>query len=157
MAASRQFREDPGHRSASSGTRALALIQGSLSGARVDRRSPWLAGLHRLVDGSLIGVGAAVLILAGLTLHWQHRWSRGFEALETAQLLEHRLREATATLERAYTGPTSRPPQMVATSTANLMYLPRPAEQAPEPEPGFAMAEMPDLGALAQRPVRSGY
>ena len=56
-------------------TTALELIQGSLSAGRVARRSPLLGGLHRVMDGTMLGVVAAVAVLAGLTLHWQHRWT----------------------------------------------------------------------------------
>ncbi|MBE9173115.1 hypothetical protein IQ216_08470, partial [Cyanobium sp. LEGE 06143] len=35
----------------------LQLIQGSLSGQKVARRAPWLAGLHRVADGALVGLG----------------------------------------------------------------------------------------------------
>jgi len=137
--------------------RALSLIQGSLAGSRVDRQAPWLAGLHRLVDGSLIGLGVSVLTLAGLTLHWQYRWSHSFETLETAKVLEHRLKEATATLERAYLGPSSRPTSMVATSTANLLYLPRPQQIDDIPAAPMAVAEVGDLSGLSQEPVRRAY
>ena len=48
-------------------TRTLELIQGSLSSGRIARRSPWLGGVHRLMDGTLLGVIGAAAVLAGQT------------------------------------------------------------------------------------------
>ena len=40
-----------------------------MSSARVARRSPLLGSLHRVADGTLLGVITAAAVLAGLTLH----------------------------------------------------------------------------------------
>ena len=98
MVAVPQSQPSSAQRPASAGP--FEVIQGSLSARRVARKSPLLAGLHRTADGSLIGVFAAVLLLSGLTLHWQHRWTLAFRQLEMTRDLAHRLTESTAMLER---------------------------------------------------------
>ena len=105
----------------------LLIIQGSLSARRVARQSPLLAGLHRASDGSLVGVFAAVLVLSGLTLHWQHRWNLAFRQLERTREMSHRLTESTAMLEQHLLERSSGPRQMVPTTVANLVYLDRPS------------------------------
>ena len=72
--------------------RSLQLIQGSLSARKVERQSPWLAGLHRISTGFLAGLGLSVVGLSALTLHWQNQWASSYGQLEAAKSLEHRLR-----------------------------------------------------------------
>ena len=113
-----------GRRTAS---RPLELIQGSLSAQRADRQSPWLGQLHRIADGSLAGLGLAVLGLSGLTLHWQSQWTNNFQDLEAAQRLEHRLQEAGAVLEQHHLAMTHKPALLEPTSSEKLVYLDPPA------------------------------
>jgi hypothetical protein len=107
--------------------RPLELIQGSLSSRRADRQSPWLGNLHRIADGSLLGLGLAVLGLSGLTLHWQGQWTRHFQTLEAAQRLEHRMLESAAVLEQHHLTATRKPTLLEATSSEKLIYLNPPA------------------------------
>ena len=86
----------PGSRS----SRSLELIQGTLLARKLDRQAPWLGNLHRIADGSLVGLGVAVVGLSTLTLHWQGRWTSSFQSLEATQRLEHRLQESAAVLEQ---------------------------------------------------------
>ncbi len=133
----------------------LELIQGSLSAERFARRSPLIGGLHRVADGSLLGVFAALAVLAGLTLHWQHRWTLAFQRLDATRLLAHRLTESTAVLEQHLLRGTRRPDELVPTKVINLVHLERPA-----PISALAPAQRDVLQALetlAQRPIRSGY
>lgn len=106
--------------------RPLALIQGSLSARRVDRQAPWLAGLHRISDGTLAGLGLAVVGLSALTLHWQGQWTRDFQQLEAAQRLEHRLLESSAVLEQHHLGVTRKPTLVQPTSSEKLIYVTPP-------------------------------
>ena len=133
----------------------LELIQGSLSAERFARRSPLIGGLHRVADGSLLGVFAALAVLAGLTLHWQHRWTLAFQRLDATRLLAHRLTESTSVLEQHLLRGTRRPDELVPTKVINLVHLERPA-----PISALAPAQRDVLQALetlAQRPIRSGY
>jgi hypothetical protein len=107
--------------------RPLQLIQGSLSARRIDRQSPWLASLHRISDGTLAGLGLAVLGLSALTLHWQGQWTQNFQKLETAQRLEHRLQESTAVLEQHHLAMTRKPALLQPTSSEKLIYVNPPA------------------------------
>ncbi|MEY4298694.1 MAG: hypothetical protein RLZZ423_1873 [Cyanobacteriota bacterium] len=131
--------------------RPLQLIQGSLSARRIDRQSPWLASLHRISDGTLAGLGLAVLGLSALTLHWQGQWTQNFQKLETAQRLEHRLQESTAVLEQHHLAMTRKPALLQPTSSEKLIYVNPPA---PTPAAGNFS------GLLAQvnpRRITAGY
>ena len=134
---------------------ALELIQGSLSAGRIARRSPFLGGLHRVADGSLLGVFAALAVLAGLTLHWQHRWTVAFQRLDATRLLAHRLTESTAVLEQHLLRGTSRPDGLIPTKVVNLVHLeqPAPIPAAAAPTPSVLHA----LEKLSERQIRPGY
>ena len=134
-------------------SRPFEVIQGSLSARRVARKSPLLAGLHRTADGSLIGVFAAVLVLSGLTLHWQHRWTLAFRQLEMTREQAHRLTESTAMLERHLLERSQTPKQMVPTTVANLVYLNRPSSVSTKP----GIDHLAMLGSLMERTIHHGY
>ena len=89
--------------------RSLELLQGSLLARKLDRQAPWLGNLHRIADGSLVGLGVAVVGLSALTLHWQGRWTSSFQSLEATQRLEHRLQESAAVLEQHHLSMTRKP------------------------------------------------
>jgi hypothetical protein len=108
--------------------RPLQLIEGSLSAQRIERQAPWLSNLHRIANGSLAGLGVAVLGLSALTLHWQGQWGQDFEQLESAQRLEHRLQESAAVLEQHHLTQTHRPNLLQPTSSEKLLYVSAPAE-----------------------------
>ena len=110
-----------------SAARSLELIQGSLSSRRADQQSPLLGNLHRVADGSLLGLGIAVLGLSGLTLHWQGQWTQNFQKLEASQRLEHRLQESAAVLEQHHLSMTRKPALLEPTSSEKLVYLEPPA------------------------------
>jgi len=129
------------------------VIQGSLSARRAARHSPLLAGLHRVADGGLLGVFAAVLVLSGLTLHWQHRWTVAFRKLELTRSLSHRLTESTAMLERHLLEHSRVPQRMVPTTVANLLYLDRPGTSSSQGETDHLGL----LGSLMEQPIKNGY
>jgi hypothetical protein len=106
--------------------RSLEVLQGTLSARRVERQAPWLAGLHRVADGTLLAVGITGAVLAGLTLHWQARWSSDFSDLRAAQELEHRVTESIASLEQYHLQRARRPGMLVATRSRDLVFLPQP-------------------------------
>lgn len=128
---------------------ALELIQGSLSAGRIARRSPLMGGLHRVADGTLLGVFAALTVLAGLTLHWQHRWTVAFQRFESTKLLSHRLTESTALLEQHWLDSTTGPDQFVPTKVTNLIHLERPKPSLPVTDPSSVS---PDTSAPRIRP-----
>ncbi len=132
------------------GKRALQLLQGSLSGRKVERRSPWLAGFHRAADGTLAGLGLCMLTLSGLTLHWQTQWGRNYEQLEASQSLGQRMQESAAVLEQHHLGAVKRPGQLVPTNSENLIYL-----QSLQKSPQSQAAAL--LGSIQMAPIRSGY
>jgi len=116
----------------------LQLIQGSLSARRMVRQAPWLAGLHRVADGALIGLGVSMLGLSALTLHWQNQWGNNYRGLEDTQNLEHRLQESAAVLEQHHLGAVRQPGWLVPTSSDQLVHLPPPAGlQSGADRPGF--------------------
>ena len=131
--------------------RPLSLIEGSLSAGKVVRQAPWLAGLHRLTDGALVGLGVSMLGLSALTLHWQNQWGSSYRALEATQVLEHRLQESAALLEQHHLGAVRKPGWLVPTSSDQLVHLPPPS----------ARSQQGPLAAVTQglqwRLVASGY
>ena len=137
-----------------SSSKTFELIQGSLSAGRVARRSPWLGGLHRLADGTMLGVLAAVAVLAGLTLHWQHRWTLSFNRLESTRSLAHRLTESTAVMEQHLLSRSKRPARLVPTKVANLVYLNRPSAGA---DSISEVSMLPSFDELIEQRIRSGY
>ncbi len=106
--------------------RSLQLIQGSLSARKVERQSPWLAGLHRISTGFLAGLGLSVVGLSALTLHWQNQWASSYGQLEAAKSLEHRLQESAAVLEQHHLSAVKRPGQLVPTSSEKLIHISEP-------------------------------
>jgi len=111
-----------------------------------------LASLHRAADGGLLGVFAAVLVLTGLTLHWQHRWTMAFRQLEVTRSLSHRLTESTAMLERHLLEKARLPKTLVPTKVSNLVYLQRPAPVVSQSSDHLAM-----IGAWMEEPIHQGY
>lgn len=130
--------------------RTLELIQGSLSGRKLERRAPWITNLHRATDGTLAGLGLCMLALSALTLHWQNQWGVSYQQMEAAQVLEHKLQESSALLEQHHLGAVKRPGWLVPTSSEKLIYLPSPRTAATAS--GLAL-----LGSLQLRQIRSGY
>jgi hypothetical protein len=90
--------------------------------------------LHRAADGSLAGLGVCLLALGGLTLYWQNQWGRSFQKLEAAQVLEHRLQESAALLERHHLRSAGKPGVLMPTSSDKLIFVspprPRPTRAA---------------------------
>ncbi len=125
-----------------------------MSSARVARRSPVLGSLHRVADGTLLGVLTATAVLAGLTLHWQHRWTVAFNQLESTRTLAHRLTESTALLEQHVLRGTSQPQRLVPTKASNLIHLDRPKVAASTPTDSDLIET---VQSLLQKPIRPGY
>lgn len=134
--------------------RTLALVGGSLSSQKIARRSPWLASLHRFSDGTLVGLGVCMLALSGLNLHWQARWGQSYEQLETSQVLEHRLQEASAVLEQHHLAAVRRPGWLEATRSEKLVYLPAPAEISDQTASGLLSRVQ---ARVQSRQIPAGY
>lgn len=132
-------------------SRPLSLIQGSLSARKVVRQAPWLAGLHRLADGALVGLGVSMLALSALTLHWQNQWGSSYRALEATQVLEHRLQESAAVLEQHHLGAVRKPGWLVPTSSNQLVHLPAPVASAK------GLASALSAGGLNWTQMAAGY
>ena len=105
---------------------ALNLIQGSFSNKRILRKFPLLAGLHRTLDGALLGVLVAFALMSTLALHWQHLWTVAFTRLESTRQLSHKLIESTAMIDKHLLNKTRLPLSMVPTKASNLLYLNTP-------------------------------
>jgi hypothetical protein len=128
----------------------LQLIQGSLSAGRMARQAPWLAGLHRVADGALIGLGVSMLGLSALTLHWQNQWGSNYRGLEDTQNLEHRLQESAAVLEQHHLGAVRQPGWLVPTSSDQLVHLAAPS-------PLQSGAGRPQFQTLRWTQIAPGY
>ena len=108
------------------------------------------------MDGTLLGVIAAVAVLAGLTLHWQHRWTVAFRLLESTRTQAHRLTESTAVMEQHLLKRSDQPSSLVPTQVANLVHLDRPALRPLQPS-AASLTPRPLLQVLADQPIRAGY
>lgn len=142
------------------GERSLLLIQGSLSGQKVERQSPLLASLHKVSTGALIGLGFSLMGLSALTLHWQNQWAKNYAELEASKVLEHRLHESAALLEQHHIRAMRRPGQLLATSSENLIHLPEPKQASSSKVTlpllaGLALGRSPSGNALPTPPA--GY
>ncbi|MFZ0406830.1 MAG: hypothetical protein WAM11_01790 [Cyanobium sp.] len=127
---------------------SLRLIESSLSGSRIERQSPWLAGLHRVSSGALAGLGLSVIALSALTLHWQNEWARSYSELEASKALEHRLQESAALLEQHHLGAMRKPGELVPTSSTKLIHLKEPEALAhTSPAPLFAVIQQQQIPA----------
>lgn len=138
---------------------SLQLIQGSLSGQRVERQSPLLASLHRLSSGALIGLGFSLVGLSALTLHWQNQWAANYAQLEATKVLEHRLHESAAVLEQHHITSMRNPAQLRPTSSENLIHLPAPKTS---PAPNVSVPLLAGLmtgraNATTLPPLPAGY
>ena len=105
------------------------------------------------MDGTLLGLIAAVAVLAGLTLHWQHRWTVAFRLLEATRTQAHRLTESTALMEQHLLLRSQQPNRLVPTQVANLVHLDRPLGSLQ----ASASSPMASLQALGNQPIRAGY
>ena len=131
-------------------SRSLRLIEGSFSASRIERQSPWLAGLHRISSGALAGLGLSVIALSALTLHWQNEWAHSYSELEASKSMEHRLQESAALLEQHHLGAMRKPGELVPTSSTKLIHLSQPQALANNtPAPMFA--------TLQQQQIPAGY
>ena len=114
------------------------------------------------MDGTLLGLIAAVAVLAGLTLHWQHRWTLSFRLLEATRTQAHRLTESTAVMEQHLLQRSQQPSSLVPTQVANLVptqvanlvHLDRPTLRS---LPSSAPSPMASLQALGDQPIQAGY
>ena len=107
-----------------------------------------------MMDGTLLGVVGAAAVLAGLTLHWQHRWTVAFNRLESTRIQAHRLTESTAVMEQHLLRSTTQPASLVPTQVANLVHVERPISAIqPSAHASFAAS----IGELMSQRPRSGY
>jgi len=128
---------------------ASARLRESLTARPVERQSPFLAGLHRVTSGALLGLGLSTLALGGLTVYWQNQWATSFQQLEASKSLEHRLQQSSAVLEQHHLGVAGRPGLLVPTSSEQLIHLSAPGDPAAL-RPGL-------LARLRMGPVPAGY
>ena len=129
--------------------RASAMLRESLTARPVERQSPFLAGLHRVTSGALLGLGLSTLALGGLTVYWQNQWAISFQQLEASKSLEQRLQQSAAVLEQHHLGVAGRPGLLVPTKSEQLIHLSAPGDPSAL-RPGL-------LGRLRMGPVPAGY
>ena len=124
--------------------------QGSMSAGRVARRSPLLGGLHRVMDGTMLGVLAAVAVLAGLTASCNIAGRCPSTVLRDPVPLPS-LDRNPALMERHLLRVSQRPSQLVPTKVENLVCLKRPSASV---EPVETAAVLPSLDELIVKRIR---
>jgi hypothetical protein len=109
--------------------------------------------------GALIGLGASLVGLSALALHWQNQWAKSYAQLEASKVLEHRLNESASVLEQHHIGAMRRPGQLLPTSSENLIHLPEPARATPRRSlpllAGLAIGQQPHGRSIPSLPA--GY
>ena len=105
-------------------------MKGSFSANKISRRYPILAGLHRGIDGGLVGVLICTALMSALALHSQYLWTMSFSRLENTRELTHRLEESIANLERYLLNSITLPKIMVKTKSADLIYIDAPRKDS---------------------------
>jgi hypothetical protein len=121
-----------------------------MSARKVERQSPWLAGLHRVATGALAGLGLSMLGLSALTVYWQNEWAHSFAKLEASKALEHRTQETSAVLEKHHLGAVRRPGHLVPTSSERLIHL-------TQPETASTAPSTPLLSQIRLGQIPAGY
>ena len=127
------------------------LIHSSFSSKKLSRQFPFVSGMHRAVDGALIGVIISVALMSTLALHWRHLWIVAFTRLESTRDLSHRLIDSTAMLERNLLTTTSLPVKFVPTKAEDLMYVDKPFSVI------NSRRRTDNVNNIFQYPVHKGY
>ncbi len=127
----------------------------SFSTKKIFRNHPLLAGIHRGIDGALVGVIFCTALMSALALHSQYLWTRSFGRLERTRDLNERIEESITNLERYFLASPAFSEPMVPTKATDLLYL-----DAPVPEKtsfNFFPKLFEQLGVLTSRPAKQGY
>ncbi len=106
--------------------RTLSIFKNSFASPSILRKHPFLASLHRGVDGALVGVIVFGTVMTSLALHSQHLWTQNFSRLQLTRDLNNRLEVSTAILERYFIKTSSSSRGMVVTKSSDLLYVDRP-------------------------------
>ena len=131
------------------------LLHGSFSPRKVERQFPLLAGTHRAIDGALLGVLLAVLMMSALSLHWRHLWTVAYSQLETTRDLTQKLKYSTAMLEQHLLKRTRLPLSMVRTNAEKLHYIENPDTSNASNNHDFGKNSL--IKKLVSSPVNYGY
>ncbi len=132
------------------------LIQRSFSSRKVARQYPVLAGLHRAMDGALLGVLVAVIMMSSLSLHWRNLWTTSYRQLEDTRDLIQKLKYTTAMLEQHLLKTSSLPASMVRTNTKeHLLFIDNPNKNSELNT--SSMKPIPLHKKYGSSPVSHGY
>ncbi len=135
--------------------KAFSIIRSSFFRPNILKKYPLFYGLHRGVDGALLGVIVSCAFMTSLALHSQHLWTLNFSRLQLTRDLIHRIEESTALLETYFLKTSSSPNRMVHTKSAHLLYLDKPQK-----ENTFfrdLWRNLKNKAALISYPVANGY
>ena len=135
-------------------SRHKLLFSGFLFSGRIKKKYPFLAALHRGIDGALIGVLLSAAVISGLALHSKYLWTLDFERLDVARDLNQRLEETTAVLERHFLHGVTLPYSMVATKPTDLLYIDRLKKTRISKKRNFSKVS---FETLLNFPKRHGY
>ena len=142
--------------SIASSSRLRRLIQGSFSQRTFARQYPIISGAHRAIDGALLGVLVAVLMMSAFSLHWRHRWTIAYAQLETTRDLTHKLKFSTAMLEQHLLKRSRLPLSMVRTNAEKLYYLDNP-ELFSSSDKSHSLSKHNFFRKIVSYPIKYGY
>ncbi len=132
------------------------LSNSVLSSKQVQRKFPFQAALHIVLDGALIGMLTTVAIMSSVALHSQYLWTRSFTKLETTRDLNRRILESTSIIEGYLLKNQKLSRYLVPTKAEDLIYVDRP-----KPEETKKLFDQTFKSRFFERissfPAKSGY
>ena len=126
------------------------------SSKHIQRKFPFQAALHMVLDGALVGVLATVAIMSSVALHSQYLWTQSFTKLQTTRDLNRRILESTSILEGYLLKNQKLSRYLVPAKAEDLVYVDRPSSQNT-----ISLAKETFKRRLLERisslPIKSGY
>ena len=132
------------------------LLNSVFSAKQVQRKFPFQAALHIVLDGALVGMLITVSIMSSVALHSQYLWTKSFTKLETTRDLNRRILESTSILESYLLKNETLSRNLVPTKAQDLIYVDRPKLE--ETKKLFDMTfKSKLLERISSFPIKSGY
>tara|TARA_B100001109_G_C18725940_1_gene409576 strand:+ start:126 stop:590 length:465 start_codon:yes stop_codon:yes gene_type:complete len=132
------------------------MLNSVFSSKQVQRKFPFQAALHIVLDGALIGMLFTLAIMSSVVMHSQYLWTKSFTKLETTRDLNRRILESTSIIEGYLFKNQKLSRSLVPTKAEDLIYVDRP-----KPEKTKKVLNQTFKSKLLERvssfPIKSGY